>query len=620
MAKSKLSEADSKSLTELERLKAAAASARKPFDSEYWLNTSFFLGQQHVQYSPAKDSIVGVPRREGEENSPRPVANKIMHYTVKSHAEAVAHDPRPEVLAPTVDAADRSEARVAQAYLIDLLGAGKIGWDSVRSDGLMWAVTAGEAWFKWVYDTQLKRPTAIACSPFDIYPDPYVGRADLARYVIHSQFMDREQVYDVYGKEVAAASGRDPAKAEILSALGYEPRISGVTVNELWMLPSRRFPKGRFVTWTNSGELLTPLGGDLPYEHGMLPFTHIGVVQVPGSMHCHAFTKFLRPPQMELNATHAQMLTSRKNFASPKVFMDSEMANSLVAPWSDAPNQVLIGDTQAGRIPPPTIIQPTTMLDDGSARWIVEEMGDIVGQHAVSEGQAPGRVDSARALELLKAEDSTHLSHLRATMEASVARGCHMLLQLARQYVREEAIVATYTRMGAPEVHKFKGTKVSRDHVVRVSSQAALPQSKAAKQELALSYWTAQIITDQRQMQEMLELPFSPGVPQEQDVLAATNENFTMLEGDPVTPNQWDEHDTHIREHNMSRKSAEFAAAPDEVRSIFEFHIEAHEAMWLEELQKEGERQATIASFAQPAGADPSLEAAPAPPPAGPPV
>lgn len=264
MAKSKLSEADSKSLTELERLKAAAASARKLFDSEYWLNTSFFLGQQHVQYSPAKDSIVGVPRREGEENSPRPVANKIMHYTVKSHAEAVAHDPRPEVLAPTVDAADRSEARVAQAYLTDLLGAGKIGWDSVRSDGLMWAVTAGEAWFKWVYDTQLKRPTAIACSPFDIYPDPYVGRADLSRYIIHAQFMDREQVYDVYGKEVAAASGRDPAKAEILSALGYEPRISGVTVNELWMLPSRRFPKGRFVTWTNSGELLTPLGATYP--------------------------------------------------------------------------------------------------------------------------------------------------------------------------------------------------------------------------------------------------------------------------------------------------------------------------------------------------------------------
>lgn len=547
-----------------------------------------------------------------------------MHFTVKSHATALAFNPRPEVISPQVDAADRSEARVAQSYLDDLRTPAKADWDTVRGDALMWAVTAGQAWLKWVYDRDLKRPSIIACSPFEIYCDPYVTRADLARYIVHAQFMDREQVYDRFGVELPETSveTRDPDKAVVMAGMGYEPRISGVTVNELWQRPSRRYPEGRFVAWSNSGVLLTPIDGPHPYEHKLLPFTQLGVVPVPGNLNHHAFTKFLRPAQMELNAVHAQSLTSRKAFASPKVFMDAELAASLQAPWSDAPNQVLIGDTQGGQVAPPVIIQPTLMADNGFAEYVAQEMGDIVGQHGVSEGQAPGRVDSAKALELLKNEDTTHLAHLKGTVEAATARGFNMILQLARQYVKEETIVSTYTRLGVPEVKLFKGTKVTPEHTVRIAAEPGVPQSRAARQEEYLSWWTAGIVTDPRQMQELLELPFAPGISAEQDVLAATNENFTMLDEQACTANPWDDHDTHIAEHNSMRKSAEFAASSDNVHGMFEMHIADHEAMWLDEMRKEAEKQAEVATFGQPpvdptaVAADPNAPVDPTVPPA----
>lgn len=547
-----------------------------------------------------------------------------MHFTVKSHATALTFDPRPEVISPNIDAADRSENRVAQAYLDDIRGAAKADWDTVRGDALMWAVVCGQAWLKWVYDRDLGRPSIVACSPFEIYCDPYVTRADLARYIVHAQFMDREQVYDRFDKELPESDveTRDPSRAVVLAGMGYEPKISGVTVNELWQRPSRRYPEGRFVAWTNSGVLLTPIDGPHPYWHKQLPFTQIGVVLVPGNLNHHAFTKFLRPPQMELNAVHAQGLTSRKAFASPKVFIDSELAASLNSPWSDLPNQVLIGDTQGGNLALPTIIQPALMADNGFAEYVAQEMGDIVGQHGVSQGEAPGRVDSAKALELLKDEDTSHLSHLRSTLEMSVAKGFNQILQLARQYVKEETIVSTYTRLGAPEVKLFKGEKVTPEHTVRIAAEANVPQSRAARQEEYLSWWTAGIVTDPRQMQELLELPFAPGISSEQDVLAATNENFTMLAEQAVTAHSWDDHDTHIAEHNAMRKSAEFQASSDNVHQMFEFHINDHEALWLEEMRKEADKQAQVATFGQPpvdpalAAADPNAPAAPPAPPA----
>jgi hypothetical protein len=54
----------------------------------------------------------------------------------------------------------------------------------------------------WCWNPKLERPDVLPLSPFDLYPDPYADRLPPRRYVIHSRFMDPEQVYDIWGIEV----------------------------------------------------------------------------------------------------------------------------------------------------------------------------------------------------------------------------------------------------------------------------------------------------------------------------------------------------------------------------------------------------------------------------------
>lgn len=617
--------ADKAGIRELEKLKEAARQARQTFDRDYWLNAAFYTGSQYVDWADARGRMETVAPDANTPNAPRPVANKIMHFTVKSHSEAMLYDPRPEVMAPSTDARARSTARVAQAYLDDLAGPTKMDWAAVRADVLMWANVCGQGWLKWIMDPQLRRPDVIACSPFEVYLDPYVKDSRRARYIIHSQFLDREQVYDRFAVELpeSAQQAQDPNSlgASVLSEMGYAPNLGGVMVNELWQLPSRRFPRGRFVAWTGSGKLLTPIDGPFPYRHKKLPFTQIGYIPVPGNANYHSTVKFLRPPQMELNAVHAQMLVNRKAYANPKWFWDAELYASLVHPPTDLPGEQLIGDSRNGSIAP-IMLQGALMADDGTAEWVTSEMRDIVGQHSVSEGDAPGRVDSARAIELLKAEDNSALSNVHRMMDTAVSVGFGQLLQLAGQYVSEAQIATTYTTNGQAEVHHFKGAIVSPDHVVRVAGEAKEPQSRAAREEQILSWWTAGILTDPKQAMQLLEVSFAGSASSyELDKIRATNENFLLSNEVPVQAHDYDDHEVHIAEHQDWQKTAEYEAATNSVHDLFKFHIQSHKEQYMVEMQEEALKQRAIAAMTAPTptdmAADPTLAPpvqAPAPP------
>ncbi len=586
----------------LNRLRGEGLRGREPFEQDWWLNMAFYLGHHYVQWGKTK-ALEEVPTDPNSPNAPRPVANKIMHFAMQSHAAAMSHDPQPEVLAPTADAADRSAARVCQAWLNDLTSATKIDWSSVRSDGLMWAILPGTAWFKWFYNPQLKRPDVVALSPFEVVVDPHCKKAKYARWLIHSQFLSVEDVYDTYDTQVKPEGTErvDQIRANVLTSMGYAPSLSGVTVHELWERPSRRHPQGRYAVWTGGGKLLVAPTA-LPYNHlhlpqsSGLPFSQIGMVPVPGVPYYHSGTKFLRAPQMELNKVHSQILVAMRNFANPKWFIDSTM--QLVALPTDAPNEVLIGDSQGGQLEPKLILG-AAMADPGAAEWISKEMADIIGLHEVSQGGAPGRVDSARALELLRNEDLTRLAVLAKTVDSAIADGFWQLLMLTKQYVDGAVVARTYSRDGVPEVKQFMASSISADHIVRVISAAGMPRTQAARNEYVLSLWNAGILTDPRKVAELLDMPYSGSASDtEASVQQATSENIMLAAGVPVTANEWDDHETHVREHNEYRRTSEFMAATDDVRDKFEFHVTTHKDMELAEAGKEVAQQAQLQEIA----------------------
>lgn len=577
---------------QFEQLKHAAAQARLPYDKDVWLNLAFYLDYQYVEWSGAGSTIQPIPRRMNEEHVPRPVVNKIMHFVNQEHAYVLQTKPTVDVLPATDDPVDMSESQVALAYL-RYLSEPQVGdFETVLSESAMWALIGGEGYIKWVYNERLKRPDFVSCNPLDIYADPYATSFSKARYIIHSQFMDVEQVHDIYGVEVSPNETKkaDPTRTTLLREMGSAPVLTGAEVNELWMKPCRRHPEGLFVVWTGNRLLVEPQ--KFPYAHGKLPFTQIGSIPRPGSQHFSSAVKYLRSAQMELNKYHAQKIMVREAFANPKWWIPAEL--ELEEAPNDSPRQILRGQSQGGQLKPELIV-PTGMPDNQDGTWIVQEMMNVVGLHEVSQAQVPGRVEAAKAIELLKEADAGRQSELMRTVKGAISEGYWQSLMLAKQFVPAEQILQTYSREGMPEVVRFKAERMKPGMRVQVTMGTGLARSRAARQDQLMLLWQNGVITDPETMAELLEVPVPTFVSQKAyDIRLARSENYEMQKGKAITPNSWDDHEIHLREHNNFRKTQEFLGLSTEVKQRFEYHCQMHDDFQIDQLQKMAAKQAAM--------------------------
>jgi hypothetical protein len=599
-----------------EQIKAAAAKARAPFDKDVLLNLAFFLDQQYVEWVADANMIRQIPRKANEENMPRPVANKITHFVVQQHASALRDKPTVDVLPATEDPGDINIASVSLAYLKYLSEPQVADFDGELSNATWWALF-GEGYLKWTYNELQNRPDVMSVSPLDLYTDPYAVQFKNARYLIHSQFMDVEQVEEIYGKKVQKEdmSKADVEKAALLREMGQASVLDGAAVNELWVRPTKRNPKGLFVVWAGKDFLVEPQ--QFPYAHGRLPFTQLGAIPRPGAPHFTSSVKYLRSPQMELNKYHAQRLMVREKFSNPKWWIPTDL--ELEADPNDSTGQILRGHSQGGTLKP-EIIQPTTFPENTDGDWIREEMRDVAGQHEVSHGQVPGRVEAARAIAQLKDIDDEHLHELHRTMKLSISEGFWQMLMLTKQYVSDDVIVQTYSKEGLPEVKKFKSADIKPGMRVSVTMDTGLARNRTARQDQAMMMWEKGIIRDPEVMAELMQIPVGNLTPQRvYDVRLARNENLTMAsgkdqdgrDGTAVTPNSWDEHDIHLREHNNFRKTAEYEQLPSEIKKKFEYHCKTHETMELEKLQKEAMKAQLMAAATGQAPMEPPAEGTP---------
>lgn len=593
-----------------DELRTDAERARLPFDKDVLLNLAFYLDQQYAVWNAETEAIQVAPRPPGLKNAPRVVANKIMHFVLKQRAAALEAHPTVDVLPATDDPVDMSLASVALAYLQWLSEPQVADVDGELADAVMWALAGGEGYLKWGWNETEKRPDIMSCSPLEVYVDPYARRFKQARYIVHDQFLDVTQVKELYGVEVepTSQSRADVAKAALLRDMGVAPVLNGVLVHELWFRPGvdSRWPKGRFVVW--AGNQILHEATDFPYKHGKLPFTILGSVPRPGSPHYTCTVKYLRSAQMELNKYHGQRLSVRDAFASPKWWIPTEL--ELESPPDDSPNQILRGVSSGGQYKP-EVIQPSVFPENSDGDWIVAEMRDIAGQHETSHGQVPGRVEAARAIELLKQSDDSHLAELQRTIAASLSDGYWQALMLAKQYGPEETIVQSYSRDGIPEVKRFMKEEIKPGMRVRVMMGTGLATTRAARQDQAMMLWQNQIITDPEVMADLMDIPVGTLTPQKVfDVREARNENLAIASGEDedgnpgtaIVPNSWDEHDIHIREHNNYRKTSEFESLPLEVKQKFEFHVQTHKNMRLEALKEQMEEQAVMMQATQGGG------------------
>lgn len=590
-----------------QKLLDAAKHARLPHEREAWLNLAFFLNEQYVEWHKDTGSLRVIPE-ETTGDRPRPVQNRITQYINQLQWEVNQDKPSGDVLPATGDYQDISDALVAKAYIDEQADPVNVNYNRVTSRATLWAWICGTSYEKWVWNPTLKRLDIMPVPFFEGYMDPYAKSFDKSRYFIHTQFMDVEQVYDQWGVDVKPDSVEraDLTKTAMMRSMGSAPVLSGVTVNELWHKPSRRYKDGRYCVWAGN-KLLHD--GALPYSvlrrERKLPFTIVGALERPDSAYYLSPIKFLRAAQMELNQYHAQRIQLRKNFTNLKVFLPSEL--ELDGDWDDSIAQVL---RQTGGPPgiEPVILQPRVYIPNDDGDMLVKGMMDSVGQHEVSQAQVPGRVEAAKAIEMLLNQDANALSTMRECLSAANSEGWYLALEYAREFETAEKMVMAYTREGVPEVKQFRAGTLKPGFRIRTSMATGLAKGRAARQDQLIRLWELKIITDPKMMAELMDLPLpSVMADKAEDVRQARNENLEMAAGHAISPRSWDDHAEHLIQHNRYRKTAEWRALPEREKTLFEYHCTRHEDLLLVAAAKQA-KLAMILQGGMPPGDDTAPE------------
>jgi hypothetical protein len=581
----------------LEQRKEYARKSRRQWEGDWWQNIAFVNGQQYVNWDLSSGRLVELSQEPGTE---RTIHNICMPITRRERAKILKTLPIVEALPKGETEDDSWAARVLNAQFRKWRKDWKL--DRRLRNASFWIVTTGNVWMKWYWDGNAKDGKIAVVPPFDVYPDPYAKSMVDCRWIIQSQFMDLESAKEKYGetfKETATESVSG-VEGRLYSNYtdGLEANLPGVVVNEYWEPPSVARKDGAYVVFAGNKIVHE---SKFPYAHGHMPFTHIGHIERSNSKWYSSVMDFIRGPQMELNRVESQIIENR-NLANGKWFIPFSL--ELEADPDASPRQVL----RASGGPPDSA--PQFIDIQALPGWVANEAEriksfaqDIAGQHEVSQGGVPGRVEAAQAIQLLQETDDEVLKDTIHSLEEALAEGHWQMTCLLKQFGDPERIIKTYDRDGMVEVFNMMRDKIPAGDELQITTQTTtgLPQSIAGRWDRVLNLWQYKVIEDPKQVMELLNLaPEAPDLlPQLQDKKQAYRENKLMsgvLDGkpQPLLAQVWNNHGIHIDEHRRYMNNEEFTKLAPDLQAYIQHHYEQHQQMQLDEASQQAQLQMAV--------------------------
>jgi hypothetical protein len=592
---------------EIQRRLELARKPRRVHERNWWMNLAFVEGHHYVRYDLQAGRVIEMDKPY--EEIERPVHNYAMKVTRTERAKILKTSPVAEAMPATTSEDDRYIARVLNAQFRQWQEEWK--WQRRLRVASYWIVTCGNVWMKWYWNDKAR---IAVVPPFDMYPDPYAKDFADCRWGIQANFLDVDAAKEIYGvkgshlDKVVQTQTQDMNAVESRIFANFsdgEVNIPGVVTYEYYERPSKSRPDGAYIVSTKAGVILEE---KFPYKHGRLPFTHIGHIVRANSPWYAAVLDYTRDINREINRTEAQILENR-NLSNGKWFIPSTL--ELEADPDARPRQVL----KASGGSPET--RPEFYQVNGLPSWVGAEperlagiLHDIAGQHEVSHGGVPGRVESGQAIQLLQETDDSVMKDTIHSLEEGVADGFFMQAQNLRQFGKMDQILKVYDREGRVEVFEFKKDQIPLDFQVRVQTTTGLPQSISGRWDRVLNLWQYKVLTDPNQVLELLDLaPESPDLQANaEDRMYQWREIQQLKQGNPIEPLRTDNHTVHRLELVRFMRTDEYRALPEETQLKFEHHLERHEALELEEATREAERMAAAqgALMAPPPGGDPN--------------
>ena len=589
-----------------------AESLRNNNERQWYYNLAFYRGNQWVAWVKNPTSSAGFSLTMPKTSRKRLVFNKIRPVIRNEFTKLCKEEPQAFVRPNTTEQGDVAAAKTAEAIAEYLQNAGK--FNAARRSATWWSSVTGLGYLKTWYNEGLKLPATYrdgnlvdqepgsvdftGISPFHIFV-PYLDVEDIQEqgWVCHARTYDEKVVQNAYDKKVK--SDTDSAglgyEQRFLSAINVAQtnRFKQVHVKEVWIRPCVDYPDGKLVVFAGQEELLSI---DFPYMHKMYPFQKICGTR-SGGYYPTSVIEDLIPMQKEYNLTRSQLAEARDLTSKPALTVTRGSVD--VKKVKAVPG--LIIEVQPGGEAPKRLVNPDMPA------YVMEEldrttrdMDESSGQFEVTKGRTPPGIEAASAIAYLQEENDTRLYDTIASIEEAVSDSGTQALQLVQQYWDANRIVKTISNTHLQGTLEFKGADLKNNVDYHVVSGSMAPRSAAAKQAFILEAIKMQLIPPEVGLKH-LPLSDTDSMYNEIHIDAnqADRENLRMARGEAIEPNEWDNHITHVHQHEIYMKSQDFELLPPEGQQIYIDHREKHMTIELAKNMAQAEPDPSLAPEGQ---------------------
>ncbi|MCL2555668.1 MAG: hypothetical protein FWE03_01435 [Firmicutes bacterium] len=493
---------------------------RRRFESQWRLNTNFFLGNQYSAVN-----VMGEIDTMGRDYfwQEREVYNHIASIVETRLARLSRVKPKMSVRPKSGNDGDIKNANVATKILNNARE--KLGLATILAKGAQWSEITGSVFYKLSWDQNGGRVMGQkdnkpiyegevridVCPPYEIFPSN-IASQDIAECdsIIHAKCMTISEIEKTWGIIVAAEEVDTFTHdgVSIIGGLGVNSAmrtqnrgraLDSAIVLERYTKPSSEYPNGELAIVAGNKLLYH---GDLPFRLGddggfALPFVKQDAQINPGCFYGISMIERAIPVQRAYNA-----VKNRKHEFMNRIAMgvlaveDGSVDTENLEAEGLSPGKILV--YRQGAVPP-TFMNPGTIPSEFNREEdkLLSEFIMISGVSEVMRSSvAPGSNMSGMAIQLLLDMDDTRLTTTANRIRDAVKQIARFILRLYRQFAVTPRLSRVVGEDGDVELLHWKGSALSADDVI-LDTENEMSDSLASRKTMIFDLLNSGLLHDE---------------------------------------------------------------------------------------------------------------------------
>lgn len=592
-----------------------AKNDRTPLERQWYLNLSFFMGKQWVQWTDMENFEFARLREPPKSpHTVRLTSNKIRPRILKMLFKLNQEKPRGYVQPNTTDSGDIAGARAAEA-IYDYVVTQECKQFKIMREADLWALQCGTSYIKIYYDANTNKIRMDAMSPFHVFvPDLEVQDIEDQPWVAHISIRGVDDIEREYGyrpEGTSSANSGSILNDRFLQGVGIRQNTAknATIFSEIWIKPNSKYPQGIKVCWVKDkvldmvpGEGIPPEepptievpnpmdpkappisipdpsvdpasldpGTASPFIGGMYPFVR-RIYEPAGRFYGESPITDLIPLQMQYNRRFSQIIENANISANQQLVAPKGSLNTTKL--DNTPGLVI--EYNPGMNPPtPLKMQDMPSYVQLAVQMTQADLDEVSSMGDINRGDAPGRVEAAAAISYLQEENDSVLTLSVWDKEDAIEKLGNQLLELVQIHWDSQRQISVTGTNQAFEAFLFSGEDLKGQTNYKVVPGSGQPMSRAARQAFIVELMNNQMITVPQGLKR-LEMGDAAKLHEEMrvDNAQAERENLQLSKMEPVPVKPYDNDIVHVQVHDDFCKTQEFENMGDQEKSAVRMHI-----------------------------------------------